>query len=133
MNNNNQNQNNYKQDKDNTKNNDSQIINIDIDIDKEIIKMDHLKKKYKISKEQKQQETLNILLQLKNIKYPKNANAIKELIKICNEFIYNENISIKFNIPFIEIDKKILGILSCDKREKCVVLMRELSNTNNNF
>lgn len=97
----------------------------------EYIDLSRIKKKYKRIQDDRQQETLNILAQLKKVEYPKESQAIRELIKICNVYIYNSSQSIKFLIPFPEINKKIIGILSNDKREKCVVLLRELSNSNN--
>lgn len=95
-----------------------------------VIDMKHLKKKYTRIKEDKQQETLNIISQLKNIKYPKESNAIRELIKICNNYVY-ENKTYDFIIPFHEIEKKIIGYLPIDKREKCIVLLRDINTENN--
>lgn len=92
-----------------------------------------IKKKYKRNQENRQHETLNILLQLKKIEYPKHANAVKELIRICNIFVYTNNTNIKFIIPFPEIHKKIIGLLSNDIREKCVVLIRDIDNENNDI
>lgn len=96
------------------------------------IDMKHLKKKYTRIKEDKHQETLNIIAQLKNVNYPKNSKSIRELIKICNNYVYEDN-TYDFIIPFPEIEKKIIGYLPIDKREKCVVLLRDINSENNNL
>jgi hypothetical protein len=70
-------------------------------------------------------ETLNILYRLKENGYSGKYEAVKELIVKLNEYVNNEK-NVKFNIPFPEFEKRIIGELFISKKQECVVRLTEL-------
>jgi len=81
----------------------------------------------KRSKEERQNEARIIIAKLTELKLTIIYEPVKELLKILKEYIDNgKNISI--NIPFVEINKDIVGHLSTFKNKECWVMLKHRQN-----
>jgi len=77
------------------------------------------------NEDERRQESLQILYQLKqngiSSKYP----AIHTLIEELTRYV-KEGVRIELSIPFPEMNKKIKGVLAVNKREECMVVMKHI-------
>lgn len=77
------------------------------------------------TEDERRQESLQILYQLKQHGITSKFPAIHTLIQELTRYV-KEGVRIRLNIPFPELNKKIKGVLAVDKREECTVVMKHV-------
>ena len=77
---------------------------------------------YRTSQERKE-EIHNIILKLNELKLNNNYEPIKELYNLFKIYIENGDRLI-INIPFIEINKRIEGVLAINKNEEVTIRLK---------
>lgn len=77
------------------------------------------------NKDERRQETLNIIYQLKQNNIDSNYPAVKKLVIKLTEYV-NSGHRMEFTIPFPEKNKKIKAILPLHKKEECVVVLKHI-------
>ena len=70
------------------------------------------------NKDERTQEVKIIIKSLTNLNLTQIYKPVKELFILLKKYIENEK-SIKINIPFVEINKTIIGFLPIEKNKEC--------------
>lgn len=76
------------------------------------------------TKQERQKEVFNIIEQLHNLELTPEEKEIAELYKHFKEYI-QEGSTIKINIPFKKVNRRIVGILSSSKRQDSWVNLKK--------
>lgn len=76
------------------------------------------------TKLERQKEVFIIIEQLQNLELTPEEPEIAELYKHFKEYI-QEGSTIKINIPFKKVNRRIVGILSSSKRQDCWVNLKK--------
>lgn len=77
------------------------------------------------NEDERRQESLQILYQLKQHGITSKFPAIHTLIQELTRYV-KEGMRIQLNIPFPEMNKIIKGVLAIHKREECTVVMKHM-------
>lgn len=77
------------------------------------------------NKDERRQESLNIIYQLKQNNIDSSYPAVKKLVIKLTEYVNNGH-KMEFTIPFPEKNKKIKATLPIHKKEECVVVLKHI-------
>lgn len=76
------------------------------------------------TQQERRNDTLNIIYQIKQLGYTSKDNAIHTLIELLTAFV-ETGIECDINIPYPEINKTIMGHLYPQRNKNCVVFLRD--------